>query len=76
MNEFDKKLKGLAAFDERLQGLLKDGYHIMISYKDDVLCFVKLRHHNGNRITLKLDIPSGELSQLTNHIKVFHQKMY
>lgn len=76
MNEFDRKQKGLAALNERLQGFLQDGYHVIISYKDETLCLVKLRHHNGNRITIKLDIPSGELSQLTNHIKVFHQKVY
>lgn len=74
-NVFDRKQKGLAALNERVQGFLNDGYHIIINYKDDVLCLVKLRHHNGNRITLKLDMVSGELSQLTNNIRNYHQKV-
>lgn len=76
MNDFDRKLKGLAALNERLQGFLQDGYHVVVNFKDDTLCLIKLRHHNGNKITLKLNIPSGELSQLTNHVKVFSQKVY
>lgn len=75
MNEFDRKLKGLAALNERVQGFLQDGYHILINFKDDRLCLVKLRHHNGNRIILKLDYQSGELSQLTNNVKCYHQKV-
>lgn len=75
MNDFDRKQKGLAALNERLQGFLEDGYHIIINYKDDGLCLVKLRHHNGNRIIIKLDRQSGILSQLTNNIEVFNQKV-
>lgn len=75
MTDFDRKQKGLAALNERLQGFLQDGFHVIVSYKDEQLCLVKLRHHNGNRISLKLDIPNGELSQFTNNIKVFNQKM-
>lgn len=75
MNDFDRKQKALNALAERVQGLLKDGYHIMVKYQDESLCLIKLRHHNGNRITLKLYITSGELSQLTNHIPVFSQKV-
>lgn len=74
-NDFDRKLKGLCALNERTQGLLKDGYHIIINYKDDVVCLVKLRHHNGNRIVLKLDYESGYLSQLTNNVKNYHNKV-
>lgn len=75
MNDFDRKLKGLAALNERVQGFLIDGYHILINYKDKNLCLVKLRHHNGNRIILKLDFHNGELSQHTNNIKNFNQKV-
>lgn len=75
MNDFDRKQKGLAALSERVQGFLSDGYHVLINYKDDHTCLVKLRHHNGNRILLKLDFESGYLSQLTNNIRNYHQKV-
>lgn len=75
MNDFDRKLKGLVALNERVQGFLEDGYHILINFNDDGVCLVKLRHHNGNRIVLKLEYQSGILSQLTNNVKCFHQKV-
>lgn len=75
MNDFDRKLKGLAALNERVQGFIQDGYHVLINYKDDVVCLVKLRHHNGNRIVVKLDHRSGELSQYTNNIRNYSHKV-
>lgn len=75
MNDFDRMQKGLAALNERVQGFLQDGYHILINYKDNNLCLVKLRHHNGNRIIVKYDFRNGELSQLTNNIKCYSQKV-
>lgn len=75
MNDFDRKQKGLAALSERVQGFLQDGYHILINFKDERICLVKLRHHNGNRILLKIDFESGELSQFTNNVRCYHQKV-
>lgn len=76
MNEFERKLKGLAALQERVQGFLGDGYHILIDYKDDAVCLVKLRHHNGNRIVVKIDYRNGELSQYTNNVRNYTHKVY
>ncbi len=72
----ESKLKGLAIYSRRLQDLLDDGYHVIISYDDDRLIMNKLRHHNGNRIVLKLTFEDGIISQLTNHVQVYHQKVY
>ena len=43
--------KGLAAFRERVQGFLSDGYHCSFTVEQDDLFFVKLYHRNGNRIS-------------------------
>lgn len=75
MNDFDRKQKGLAALNERVQGFLQDGYNILINYKDDRICLVKLKHHNGNSIVVKIDLESGILSQLTNNVRNYHQKV-
>lgn len=72
----NRKLKCLAAFIERQQGLLQDGYHVLVNYTSDTLCMTKLRHHNGNRITLKLDMMDGILSQRTNNIENYRQKVH
>lgn len=75
MNEVDRKIKCLAAIDERLQGLKQDGYEVIIDYKDNSLFFSKLRHQNGTVIVLKADIKSGRISQLTNGTKVYDCKV-
>ena len=72
---FDIKQKGLELLNQRVQDLLADGYHIVINYKDNSLCLVKLRHHNGNRITLKFHILDGTITQCTNHIQVYTHKV-
>lgn len=69
------QVKGLAALNQRVQDLLKDGYHIIVQFHDEQLCLVKLRHHNGNRIVLKLDYRSGYLSQLTNSVRCYNHKV-
>lgn len=74
MDNIDK-LKGLCALNERVQSLLEDGYHILFHYKADDLELVKLRHHNGNRIVLKLTFCDGILSQRTNQVPTFHAKV-
>lgn len=76
MHDDANHIKAYAAYYERLQGFLDDGYHETVRYTDDKLLLSKLRHHNGNRIMLKLSLDDGELSQHTNNVKVFCQKMY
>lgn len=73
---FDMKQKGLELLNQRVQDLLADGYHIVINYKDNSLCLVKLRHHNGNRITLAFHILDGTITQRTNNIQVYSHKVY
>lgn len=73
---FDMKKKGLEHLNQRVQDLLKDGYHIVINFKDNSLCLIKLRHHNGNRITLKFHILDGTITQHTNNIQVYSHKVY
>lgn len=60
--------KGLALLAERVQALLGDGYHVMFQVKEDDLAMVSLRHHNGNRITLKFTTNDYTITQQTNHI--------
>lgn len=75
MNDFNRKQKGLAALIQRVQGFIQDGYNILIAYKDERIGLVKLKHHNGNRIVVKIDFESGILSQLTNNVRNYHHKV-
>lgn len=65
--------KCLTAFQTRLLDLLADGYHVQVKFEDNSLLLAKLRHHNGNRIVLKLSLKDAVLSQLTNHVVVYRQ---
>ena len=56
-------LESLAALNLRVQGFLQDGYWIVLNYKANDLCVVRLRHHNGNIITLKLSADDGVIRQ-------------
>lgn len=60
--------KGLALLAERVQALLDDGYNVLFQFKSDNLAMVSLRHHNGNRITLKFTTNDYTITQQTNHI--------
>lgn len=71
----DTQLKGLAIYQGRLQDLLNDGYHVIVTYNDQRLVINKLRHHNGNRIVLKLTFNDGRISQSTNNIQVYSEKV-
>lgn len=73
---FGMKLKGLELLNQRVQDLLADGYHIVINYEDNCLRMIKLRHHNGNRITLLFHILDGTITQRTNNIQVYSHKVY
>lgn len=67
----DFQLKALAAYNERVQGLLNDGFIVMFSYHDETLVFVKLVHRNGNRVAVSLNITNGRIKQDTNGKIVF-----
>ena len=71
----DTQLKGLAIYQGRLQDLLNDGYHVIVSFNDNRIVLNKLRHHNGNRIVLKLTFDDGRISQTTNQVPVYSEKV-
>lgn len=70
-----KTEKCLTAFQRRLLDLLADGYHVQVKFEDNSLLLCKLRHHNGNHIVLKLSLKDAVLSQLTNHVEVYREKV-
>lgn len=76
MSSFDKQMKARQILADRVAGFLQDGYHILFDYKDSSLVFVKLTHNNGNRITLKLHLDDGTLSQSTNHVQNYCETLY
>lgn len=75
MKPINAKLKGLSILYQRMEDLKKDGYDIVTNYQDNCLCLVKLRHRNGKRITLKYSAKDGTVSQSTNNIQNFSNKV-
>ena len=75
MKQNDTNLKGLSILYQRMEDLKKDGYDIVTNYQDNHLCLVKLRHRNGKRITLKYSDEDGIVSQSTNNIQNFSNKV-
>lgn len=75
MKQNDTNLKGLSILYQRMEDLQKDGYDIVTNYQDNNLFLVKLRHRNGKRITLKYSAEDGIVSQSTNNIQNFSDKM-
>lgn len=73
---FDEpRCRGLSVLVERVRSLKQDGYHVIVESTTETCSIVKLRHHNGNRVLLKLDYQDGFLSQFTNNILRYHQKV-
>lgn len=75
MKQNDTNLKGLSILYQRMEDLKKDGYDIVANYQDNNLFLVKLRHRNGKRITLKYSAEDGIVSQSTNNIQNFSNKV-
>lgn len=75
MRQNNAYLKGLSILYQRMEDLKKDGYDIIANYQDNNLCLVKLRHRNGNRITLKYSAADGIISQSTNNVQNFSNKV-
>lgn len=76
MKQNDTNLKGLSILCQRMEDLKKDGYDIVTNYQDNNLFLVKLRHRNGKRITLKYSAEDGIVSQSTNNIQNFSNKVH
>lgn len=75
MRQNNAYLKGLSILYQRMEDLKKDGYDIIANYQDNNLCLIKLRHRNGKRITLKYSAKDGVLSQSTNNVQNFSDKV-
>lgn len=75
MRQNNTNLKGLSILYQRVEDLKKDGYDIITNYQDNSLCIVKLRHRNGKRITLKYSAENGIVSQSTNNVQNFSNKV-
>lgn len=76
MRQNNANLKGLSILYQRVEDLKKDGYDIITNYQDNNLCIVKLRHRNGKRITLKYSTENGIVSQSTNNVQNFSNKVH
>lgn len=75
MVQFDSKMKCLVALSERIQGFLDDGYQTIFDYHDNNLTYWKLRHRNGNIISIKLDLVDGIITQCTNGKQTHTEKV-
>lgn len=71
----ENNLKGLVRLAERTQGFLEDGYQILFQHKDNSLCLVKLKHQNGNVITLSYNSLNGTITQRTNGRETHQEKV-
>ena len=69
-------LIAVGAYNERVNGLIKDGYQTSFVHESDGLHFTKLVHRNGNRVTVRFSEKDGYLSQSTNGKTVFCHKVY
>ena len=56
------------AFNERLLSLLEDGYRDIIDYHTKEYRYIKLRHANGNYVSIIAYYRIGYLVQRTNGV--------
>lgn len=75
MVNFNSKMKCLVALSERIQGFLDDGYQIIFDYQDNYMTYWKLRHRNGNIISIKLNMVDGIITQCTNGKQTHTEKV-
>ena len=65
----------VSTFHDRAHGFLDDGYKIVFNVHSHGLFMAKFINQHGKRITLRLSLQDGILSQLTNGKEVFSAKM-
>lgn len=70
-----QKLEAVGAFYRRIHDLQEDGYYTLFAYSDAGLYFYKLVHGNGNRVSVRLSLKDGELSQSKNGKVCYSAKM-
>lgn len=72
----DNELKAVCEFNERIHSLITDGYSVVFNQQVVGLYYAKLVHRNGNRVSIRLDLDDGILSQTTNGKITFHCPLY
>ena len=72
-NNFSQKL--LVAFHERHQSLKGDGYKDYTSTSTSWFHYIKMRHSNGNYVSLLANYEECSLTQRTNGKVTYYAKM-
>lgn len=70
-----QKLDAVGAFYRRIHDLQEDGYYTLFAYAEAGLYFYKLVHRNGNRVSVRLSLKDGRLSQFKNGKECYSAKM-
>lgn len=63
------------AFNERLLSLVEDGYHCVIDTSNKEFKYIKLRHANGNYVSIIAYYRIGYLVQRTNGVITHDEKV-
>lgn len=72
------RLKALRSWNERVSGLLDDGYKVVFrsSGNPDDMWFVSLRHRNGNRVSMTAYWRRNQIIQRTNGLITHESTLY
>lgn len=65
----------VSTFNDRAHGFLDDGYKLVFYVHSHGFFMAKFINPHGKRITLRLSLQDGILSQLTNGKEVFSAEM-
>lgn len=73
-----QRLKAVHHFNERVQSLVDDGYNVVFrsSGISSYFLWATLRHHNGNRVTVRACVKDNRIEQRTNHVLVHEGALY
>lgn len=70
-----QQLIAVSTFNNRAHGFLDDGYNLVFNVQSHGLFMAKFINPHGKRITLRLSLQDGVLSQVTDGKEVFSTKM-
>lgn len=70
-----KQRIAVSTFNDRAHGFLDDGYKIVFNVESHGLFMAKFINPHGKRITLRLSLQDGVLSQITNGKEIFSAKV-
>lgn len=73
-----QRKRAMLLFNERVRSLTDDGYHVSFRANGIAsnLLWATLRHHNGNRITIKAYVDENRIEQRTNQIVTHAGTLY